>query len=728
MKHIFQPLIRGVQTARKELRHYFLMLLIPLLLGGLLLLITRSTINAQIRTNANLKVDLLEESASGILSEAEKTASMILGDPDIQARLLSGSMSLNECTDVVRYLNFYFKNSQYIDKIYILNPSADLILDQYGYYMFKSASALFFAIDNTLSSSPETLSIGWHAVNQDYAPPYYLARFSTGEASQKDLTLIITLKTRDFIEIMYAVDADLCCLYNDQCEISTLVLSHEKIDWESDKAVSSLLDKSVVCMRRQGNYFTYLAALGTAAYLQPLRYIFIAFFGYFVLVSLYWIWAFTREYKRRYQRISALVEKLPQAQPQGESYDDLWQSVHAAVVKFRENEQSSQELKRARNMRYLINGYQNADYDLLHSSGIEPARGYYAATLFIRNYGSVFADRDNEEMVQVLDVIFQTAFAKFESSEFSTACVDMYPNYSVVFSIRETQNAKELVRETLQKVTLFLEESFQLSIRCVVGRWLESAEDIGRSFEETLDTFDLVRALNGETKVIFQEELDSDAGVLMGENYLKQLQVLINTVLLDKFSLLPSMIETLIHENILPYSDHLNLVRQRTRTLSNILVETLFRSSMSVEERKTAVEELKNARTSPVELGEAAQRIFANLQPALEKSTSLLVTRACDYIAQNLSDYNLSLPLICEAVGCSVQHLSRLFRAEMNTTINEYVHAQRINRSIQLLEDGSLSIAQIASQVGYSSLDTFSRNFRRQTGTTPSDYRNSLKS
>ena len=77
MKHIFQPLIRGVQTARKELRHYFLMLLIPLLLGGLLLLITRSTINAQIRTNANLKVDLLEESASGILSEAEKTASRI---------------------------------------------------------------------------------------------------------------------------------------------------------------------------------------------------------------------------------------------------------------------------------------------------------------------------------------------------------------------------------------------------------------------------------------------------------------------------------------------------------------------------------------------------------------------------------------------------------------------------------------------------------------------------
>ncbi len=728
MKNIFQPLIRGAQIARKELRRYFLLLLIPLLLGGLLLQITRSTTLSQIRANANLKVDLLEESASGILSEAERTASMILADPDIQSRLVSDSMSLSECTDVVRYLHFYAENSRYINEIYILNPAADVILDQYGYYMFKSAYALFFAVDNTLSSSPETLSIGWHAVNQDYAPPYYLARFSTGDASQEDLTLVITLKNRDFIEIMYAVDADLCCLYNDQCEISTFVLSHEKIDWESDTSVSSLLGKSVVCVRRQGAYFTYLAALGTAAYLHPLRYIFTAFFGYFAVVSLYCIWVFTREYKRRYQRISALVEKLPQAQPQGESYDELWQSVHSAVVKFRENEQSSKELKRARTMRYLINGYQNADYDILRSSGIEPARGYYTATLFIRNYGSIWSERNNDETVQVLDVIFQTAFSRYESAGFSTACVDTYPNYSVVFSIREPETAKEQIRETLEKVIAFLKESFQLSVRCVVGSWLENAEDIGRSFEETLDTYDFMRAVNSDSTVIFQEELDTHAGVLMGANYMKQLQVLINTALLDKFDLIPSMTDTLIRENILPYSDHFALVRSRSRTVCNVLIETVYRSSLSVEEKREASIELSNSRTSPVELNQTAQRIFPTLSPSSVAPSSNLVVKACDYIGENLSDYNLSLPLICEAVGCSVQHLSRLFRAEMDTTINEYVHTQRINRSIQLLENPSLSIAQIASQVGYSSLDTFSRNFRRQTGTTPSEYRNRLKS
>ncbi|MBQ4188180.1 MAG: helix-turn-helix transcriptional regulator, partial [Firmicutes bacterium] len=92
-----------------------------------------------------------------------------------------------------------------------------------------------------------------------------------------------------------------------------------------------------------------------------------------------------------------------------------------------------------------------------------------------------------------------------------------------------------------------------------------------------------------------------------------------------------------------------------------------------------------------------------------------------------LSDFNLSLPMICDAIGCSVQHLSRLFRAEKDTTINEYVHSQRIARSRILLQDGSLSVAQIAAQVGYASLDTFSRNFRRHTGMSPSEYRNNMR-
>ena len=728
MNTFFRSFVHGVRTARKEALRYVVLALIPLLLGLALLFVVRAAINSQIETNAKLKVDLLEESASGILFETEQTASMIRTDPEINRILRTSSLSSSDYADLVSRLNFYYQNSPFIDQIYLLSPSKDVIINPFGYFLYKSAAALLSTIDNSIALTPESVRSGWNAVNQNYAPPYYLVRFSEDEADRSPNMLVITLKSRDFVRIMDQVDADLCCLYNDQCEISTLVLSHEIVEWESDEAVSSLLGKKVVCMRRAGEYFNYVVALSTEEYHRPLHYILTAFLFYFAIITLYFIWVFTRDYTRRYKRISALVEALPKTEQHGTSYEELWQAVHQSIIRFRENEQSGQELKRARNMRYLMNGYQNADDDLLRSSGIERGKGYYATTLFIHDYGKIWSEKATKESVQVLDVIFQAAFSRYESADFSTACVDMYPNYTVIFSVKNTENIKEEIRDTLDKVISFLKDSFQVSISCVVGRWTESAEDIGRSFEETLETYDFISAVGSESDVVFQEEIDRHPGILMGGNYLKQLQVLINTVLLDKFDLIPSMVDTLIQENILPYSEHTALFRSRTRTVSNILIETLFRSSLPLEKRKEAFEQITNSRTSPIELNETARRIFSDLEPRTEKRTSSLVTSACDYINQNLNDYNLSLPLICESVGCSVQHLSRLFRSEMDTTINEYVHLQRINRSLELLEDSSLSVAQIADQVGYSSLDTFSRNFRRQTGMTPSEYRNRIKS
>jgi len=670
----------------------------------------------------------MERSSRNILDEAEQNASLILSDPEIRNLLDSEGSSVDLSLSLVARLHFYYTNSRYIDTIYLIDPTHDLVLDQYGYFFHKSAQAIFSAIDENIAYAPADIPEGWNVVNRDFAPPYYIARYIPNTPGYEPVILVITLKTGDFVQIMNDVNADLCCLYNEQCEISTYVLSHDTVDWSSDQAVSDLLGKQVICVSRSGQFFNYMVALGVKEYYRPLHYILYAFLFYFAVIILYYILVFTREYRRRYARISSLVEVLPRTRPHGESYEDLWQAVHSAIIEFRENEQSTQELKRAKSMRYLINGYQNVDADLLRASGIEPSRSYYAVTLFISNYGKIWTNSENKEHVQVMDVIFQTAFERFESQDLTTACVDTYPNYSVLFSIKDEERAREQIRETLEKVTAFLYESFQLHIRCIVGRRIDNPEDIGRSFEETLDTYDFVRAVNSDSRVVFQDELDTHAGLLMGVNYLKQLQVLVNTVLLDKFHLIPSMTDTLIRENILPYTEHFTLCRSRTRTISNILIETVFRSSLSPDEQKNAVTYLSNCRTSPAELNEAASRIFSTLEPAKEKASSSLVTRACEYIQNNLGDYNLSLPSICESVGCSVQHLSRLFRSEKDTTINEYVHAQRIALSRALLQDGTLSIAQIAGRVGYASLDTFSRNFRRQTGMTPSEYRASMKS
>ena len=100
-----------------------------------------------------------------------------------------------------------------------------------------------------------------------------------------------------------------------------------------------------------------------------------------------------------------------------------------------------------------------------------------------------------------------------------------------------------------------------------------------------------------------------------------------------------------------------------------------------------------------------------------------VVSRACDYIASHLSDYNLSVPEVAEALEISVTHLSRLFRKKMNITIGEYINTTRIDRAKELLSGTSDTVAKISEQVGYSNTMTFTRNFRRYVNLTPSEFR-----
>jgi AraC-like DNA-binding protein len=48
---------------------------------------------------------------------------------------------------------------------------------------------------------------------------------------------------------------------------------------------------------------------------------------------------------------------------------------------------------------------------------------------------------------------------------------------------------------------------------------------------------------------------------------------------------------------------------------------------------------------------------------------------------------------------------------------------QRINRARQLLELTAMSIKEIAAEVGYENPFYFSLRFKKQTGTSPRDYR-----
>lgn len=99
--------------------------------------------------------------------------------------------------------------------------------------------------------------------------------------------------------------------------------------------------------------------------------------------------------------------------------------------------------------------------------------------------------------------------------------------------------------------------------------------------------------------------------------------------------------------------------------------------------------------------------------------------RIRDLIHANLGN-DLSLTELASVVALSPKHFVVLFRATFGITPHQYLLRERIEQAKRLLATQSMSIADIAFSVGFSTQSHFTAAFRKVVGVTPRHYRAEL--
>ena len=92
------------------------------------------------------------------------------------------------------------------------------------------------------------------------------------------------------------------------------------------------------------------------------------------------------------------------------------------------------------------------------------------------------------------------------------------------------------------------------------------------------------------------------------------------------------------------------------------------------------------------------------------------------YIDQHYAQ-DLTLEEVAGLAGFSKYHFSRLFKAYTGTTFYKYLNQKRIDQAKTYLADPSLTVIEVASRSGFSSLSAFMRYFRQVTHCTPTEFR-----
>lgn len=121
------------------------------------------------------------------------------------------------------------------------------------------------------------------------------------------------------------------------------------------------------------------------------------------------------------------------------------------------------------------------------------------------------------------------------------------------------------------------------------------------------------------------------------------------------------------------------------------------------------------------------RRFIADRNPRDRANSDLPANllRAVRFVKENFAR-PVSIDQMAQEAGLSKCHFCRVFKKATNMTPMHFLSRMRIKRSRDLIRK-DLPISTIAIKVGFNDLSSFNRHFKRFTGQTPTQYRDSLQ-
>jgi AraC-like DNA-binding protein len=106
----------------------------------------------------------------------------------------------------------------------------------------------------------------------------------------------------------------------------------------------------------------------------------------------------------------------------------------------------------------------------------------------------------------------------------------------------------------------------------------------------------------------------------------------------------------------------------------------------------------------------------------LDKSVDIdKIHRARKFILDNLSG-NITIPVIASSIGTNQCYLKKGFKEVYNQTIFEFIQENRMIKAKHLLQSTNPIITDIAHNMGYASLSSFSQAYKNYFGISPTHH------
>ncbi len=112
----------------------------------------------------------------------------------------------------------------------------------------------------------------------------------------------------------------------------------------------------------------------------------------------------------------------------------------------------------------------------------------------------------------------------------------------------------------------------------------------------------------------------------------------------------------------------------------------------------------------------------ASMQSAADKEKIDRYKRVISYMEENYMK-KVSLQQLADAAQCNPQYLCHFFKEIAGMPPVKYLISYRVGRAKEFLENSTKTVLEVSLDCGFDNVSYFIRQFRRETGMTPREYR-----
>ena len=176
-------------------------------------------------------------------------------------------------------------------------------------------------------------------------------------------------------------------------------------------------------------------------------------------------------------------------------------------------------------------------------------------------------------------------------------------------------------------------------------------------------------------------------------------------------------------DNIGNEPDSLSITIPEYGTLQSYERMVVLMKQLQDSERRYGIKNLNNFNTSVI-LSELGAQCFSRQRYNNSDNSSQLYNDIADYITLNICS-NLKVSDIADYFGYNEKYLTTYFKKWSKVSIKQFILQTKMEHAKAELSETNHSISQIGYNIGYADPHNFTNAFKKVTGLTPSDFRDS---